>query len=323
MRVAMVSFCRPGVTFAEIPRGTFAVLHYLEAFGHEVLHLDRGTSVNPIRLLATLRRWRPDVVLVQHLVGCLVGMFRRAGVIGCPVVHAWDDYYAEQSSLPRWVAWPMEVWSIRWADHVVSVSAYNLSLARKWGKPCELIPHGTHEPQRPTSLRLESSRVKVVHLGEQSVYKRTPQLIEAVRGLDCDLYLVGSVNEALRPGAPANAHFVGPVSPEEIQAVLAQADILVNPSDQDSNFKFFEYIKAGKPILGVKGRAECAFCDGVDALLVDDLRAGLGRLIGSPELRAQLAAGVRRRESLTWEQVVRRVEGVLLRVSDIGEKAGE
>ena len=223
-----------------------------------------------------------------------------------PVVHAWDDYYAEQSRLPMWLTWPIERWSVKGADLVTSVSHYNLHLAEKWGRPCRYIPHGVDGEQRPTTLRLDSSRMKVVYLGDQSPYKGVTDLVRAVDGVECDLYMVGTTNREVKAMSPANVHFTGPVPPEEVQAVLAQADVLVNPSDQDSNFKFAEYAKAGKAILGRRGRANWAFSDGEDALLVDDFREGLGRLIHDVDLRERIAANVQKREVLSWQAVAQR-----------------
>lgn len=318
----MATCCELGHGFDEMPRGTYAILHYLRAFGHEVTFLDRKVAANPLRLYRRVAHICPDVVLAQHWSAVILGCLRRCGWVRCPVVHAWDDYYAEQTRIPTRLAWPFEVMGVQWMDHVTTVSRYNQHLAERWSVPCTFIPHGTHEPAHETATRLESVRMKVVYLGDQSSYKRVGDLVESVRGLACDLFMVGRPNPDLRRVAPGNVHFTGPVPAEEVQAVLAQADVLANPSDQDSNFKFFEYIRAGKPILGVKGRAEYAFRNGEDALLVDDLRAGLERLIREPDLRRRLAENVKKREWLTWEQAVRRLERVLLDVAGRGGGEG-
>lgn len=301
--------------YALRPRANNATVRFLNEMGHQAEGFDPVPLYHrPWRLLRDIKERRPDVVVTRHASAILLCACRRLGLLRTPVVHAWDDYYAEQSTLPFWTFWPLEVLSVKWADHVTTVSRYNEQLARKWGVPCTFIPHGTHEPTRPTTMRLESNRLKIVYLGDQNPYKGVGKLVEAVRGTECDLFMVGEPHPDLMPVSPPNVHFVGTVPAEEVQAVLAQADVLANPSDQDSNFKFFEYIRAGKPILGIKGRAEYAFRNGEDALLVDDLREGVERLIREPELRALLAANVRKREWLTWEQAVRRLESVLYEV---------
>jgi glycosyltransferase involved in cell wall biosynthesis len=165
--------------------------------------------------------------------------------------------------------------------------------------------------QRNSSVKLEGSRFKAVYLGDQALYKGMRRLMEAMRGLDADLFMVGTPNDSLLKLAPANVHFTGRVPPQEVQAVLSQADVLVNPSDQDSNFKLQEYIRAGKPILGVEGRMAWAFEHGKNAWLCSDLKEGMMRLAGDSALRDCLTAGVRAMPVLSWEQVARELESVL------------
>lgn len=315
LKIAFIAYADPGVSYRTMPRGTFAYLHFLEQFGHQVVFFDKRQCLRPVGLVRALRRLRPDVVVGQHAGAFLGAVFRRLGLTGCPVVHAWDDYYDEQSRLPAWIIRPLEAFSVTGADHVTSVSRYNLHRARGWGRPATFIPHGVEADQRPTSVRLESSRFKAAYLGDQALYKGMRRLMEAMRGLDADLFMVGTVNPALRERAPANVHFIGRVPPQEVQAVLGQADVLVNPSDQDSNFKLQEYIRAGKPILGVEGRMAWAFTHGEDAWLAGDLREGLALLGRDAALRERLAAGLRRRRVLTWEEVGRELESVLLGVA--------
>lgn len=315
MKCAVLTFGEPGGSFQTIPRGTYAYIRYLEQFGHQVIHADRDSCRRPWILLRKLKSWKPDVILAQHAGAMLSAIWRRIGVLPCPVVHAWDDYYAEQSRLPAWVVWPFEKFSVTGADHITSVSRYNVHLAGQWGKPVTFIPHGVTPEQRPGQMVLNSTRLKVVYLGDQSLYKGMRMLMDAMRGADAELFMVGTVNPDLQGIAPGNVRFMGKIPPQEVQSVLQQADVLVNPSDQDSNFKLQEYIRAGKPILGVKGRMEWAFEHGRDAWLADDLADGLKRLSADAGLRTALAEGVRRLPVLTWEQVVRRLEGVLLQTA--------
>jgi glycosyltransferase involved in cell wall biosynthesis len=316
MKIAFVAYADPEPSYQSMPRGTFAYLHYLGRFGHEVRFFDRRACRRPARLLADLRAWPPDVCLAQHLGAFWLAMFRRTRMLRVPWVHAWDDYYAEQSRFPRWLMGPLERISVTGADHVTSVSRYNVHRARAWGISASFLPHGVEAEQRPGALTLPGSRFKAVYLGDQALYKGMRRLVEAMRGLDADLFMVGTVNPALRDRAPANVHFVGRVPPQEVQAVLGQADVLVNPSDQDSNFKLQEYIRAGKPILGVEGRMAWAFEHGRNAWLCSDLGDGMRRLAADPALRATLADGVRALPVPTWEQVGREMEAVLARVCE-------
>ncbi len=315
-----IAFLHYGVekymAFETMPRGANAYHHYLSVFGHDVGLFGRFFMRRPPRLLGELRRWKPSVLLGLHA-GAMVGScFRRWNLLSCPLVHTWDDYYDEQSALPTALVWPLERHSVQYADHVTSVSRYNIHRAREMGKPTTFIAHGITPEEWPAPFRLESSRFKVVYLGDQSLYKGVLRLVKAMEGLDADLFMIGPINPPLQRVAPANVHFTGPVKPMEVTAMLRQADVLVNSSDQDSNFKLQEYIRAGRPILGVEGRMAWAFEHGQDAWLVADLREGLVRLMEDPALRERLTEGVRRRRVPTWEETVRDLEAVLLRVAE-------
>lgn len=168
--------------------------------------------------------------------------------------------------------------------------------------------------QHESALVLDSGRFKLVYMGDQSLYKGMLRLIQAMDGVDADLFMVGTPNRTLQRLAPSNIKFAGTVSPQEVLSILRQADVLVNPSDQDSNFKLQEYVRAGRPILGVAGRMSWAFEHGKDAWLVDDLREGVIRLRDDVALRSRLVEGLKDRPVLTWEQVVRKLEEVLLKV---------
>lgn len=315
MKIAFIAYSDPDVSYETMPRGTFAYLHYLEQFGHQVVFFDKRHCLRPVRLALALRRFRPDVVVGQHFGAFLGTFFKRFRVIRCPVVHTWDDYYAEQSRLPGWLMGIIEKLSVTGADHVTSVSRFNVHRAEKWGTPATFIPHGVEPASEPVSLKLQANRIKAVYLGDQSLYKGMTALMEAMRGVDIDLFMVGTVNPALRALAPDNVHFVGRVPPRQVRGVLEQADILVNPGNQDSNFKLQEYVRAGKAILGNDGRMAWAFRHGEDAWLTGDLRDGLKRLAGDRELRDRLSEGVRKRVILNWEQVGRELESVLARVT--------
>lgn len=301
--------------YEEMPRGMCAIPYLLEGFGHEVRHVGAQDTLRFWRALRVLKDWRPHVILAHQRASLILGFLRKVRLVKCPIIHAWDDYYAIQHPLPTWLIWPLEVASVRWADYVVAASPYNLHLAKKWGLKCEFIPHGVLAESDPTPLRLESARTKVIYLGTQDRYKGSFELVEAVRNLNCDLFMVGDINHDLRRVAPANVHFVGPVPQPQVRAVLEQADILLNSSNQDSNFKLYDYIRAGKPLLGVKGRSEWLLKNGEEALLVDDIRAGLQQMLGNPELCRMLAANLHKKPIFTWEQIARKHEAALQKLA--------
>jgi glycosyltransferase involved in cell wall biosynthesis len=129
------------------------------------------------------------------------------------------------------------------------------------------------------------------------------KLIEAVEDIDCELYLFGKTNEDLKKNASKNVHFMGLVKYTELPRYLKAADILVLTADDDCTLKMFEYIKAGKTILGLRGRVNYILTHRENAYLTDDLTKGLKELIDHLELRNQLANNVKKINVNTWKDV--------------------
>jgi glycosyltransferase involved in cell wall biosynthesis len=134
-------------------------------------------------------------------------------------------------------------------------------------------------------------------------------MIKAVNGLDCDLYLFGNPNPEMQKLAGKNVHFMPFVHPEEVLSVLKQADILINPADQDSSFKFFEYIKAGRPVIAFKGRPGYLLTHRENAYLTTDVSEGITTLVKDKKLRENITRGAEKLSkeiTLTWEEVAKK-----------------
>ena len=84
---------------------------------------------------------------------------------------------------------------------------------------------------------------------------------------------------------------------------MKAADILALTPDDDCTLKMFEYIKAGRAILGTRGKLGYVLSHLENAYLTDDLAGGLRELIGNPALRERLALGVKGMKVFTWEEV--------------------
>lgn len=306
------------------PRGWTALPHLWRGMGHDVLVTYRSDLVHPWRLVWRVRRFNPDVVVSVWLAATIVVLLRRVGVFNCPVVHAWDDYYEEQSSLPRRLVRVMERLSVRWADFVTSQSRYNVCRAQAMGVPARYVPYGSDPmaSERPAGMPKLSGNFIVVYAGDQSAYKRTSELVSAVRGIDCDLYLFGHANEILMRGAPANAHFMGVVPQGWLPHIYDQAHVLAQTADQDSTFKVFEYIRAGKVVLAPKGRMACFLKHYENAYLVDDFAVGLNELRQNAELRERLGMNLRRIPAYSWPEVAQIYFDVLQLFLEKGREAG-
>jgi glycosyltransferase involved in cell wall biosynthesis len=121
--------------------------------------------------------------------------------------------------------------------------------------------------------------------------------------------LFGKPNPEFQKIASKNVHFMPFVPPDEIPSILQQADILINPSDQDSSFKFFEYIRAGRPILGFKGRPSYIFDHMENAYLTNDFKDGIKKLVENSLLREKISKNIkklRKGYTLTWKEVAQK-----------------
>jgi glycosyltransferase involved in cell wall biosynthesis len=126
-----------------------------------------------------------------------------------------------------------------------------------------------------------------------------------------DLFLLGEINYELREMAKnqKNIHFLEPVPSQEVLSILKQADLLINTSDQDSNFKFFEYIRAGKPILAYDGRPGLIFKHKTNAYLTQNFGIGVMELSKDKKLRKKLSKNVKQLKNqyvFTWEEVAKK-----------------
>lgn len=324
MKILFVSQLRPDdLEFSRNPRGWAALVHFWQVQGADVACAWRDSVSAPHRLVRAVRAFRPDLVVTGWLAAPLVVWLRRRGLIPAPVVHAWDDYYAEQAAWPAWTIRPLERYAVQRADFVTSPSRWNIARAQHWGVPCRYVPHGSDpfpEAPDPDAPRLAGDRI-LVYSGHQTVYQRTERLIQAVRGLPCDLYLAGPVNPAMRKRAPGNAHFLGLLPQRMMPRLYAQAHVLGHTSDQDSTFKVFEYIRARKPILALAGRVEHLLKHGETAYVTADLREGIKRLFGDAVLRAKLVSGVSAIPSFSWEETAGCHLAIFRRILDQGAVA--
>ena len=121
-------------------------------------------------------------------------------------------------------------------------------------------------------------------------------------------------------GVAARVRFTGRVAPEQVPALLAGADICVDPAPCNplnhcsTMVKVGEYLAAGRPVVAYRLR-ETVHTAGDAALLAPcgDRVAFVGhvaRLAGDGNLRAELGRrGLERARDLTWEQSERALIG--------------
>jgi glycosyltransferase involved in cell wall biosynthesis len=287
---------------------------YFEELGHEVDHvLMWDWKYFYFRYL----KFKPDVLISVGPIAVMPSLLKMMRLIRAPHIHDWTDDYVDINGkvhgLTKMALY--EYFSVEKADYITTPSIFKKERCELWDKPVIYIPHGVDLDFDGKEKANLDGKLKIFYGGEQSKRKRVDKLIDAVKGIDCELYLFGNTNEDFRKNASSNVHFMGQVKFTEMPSYLKAADILVLTADDDCTLKMFEYIKAGKTILGLRGRVNYVLTHRENAYLTDDLAKGLKELIENDELRKRLADNVKNMKINTWKDVaadyIKFLEGVI------------
>lgn len=288
-----------------------------------------------LRLNATAvmaaRSFRPDVVLVMHIVAApAAAAIRRA--LGTPIVtylHA-----KEVPTRPR-----LARFAVRNSQRIVAVSRHTASLAAGAGADMSrvtVIPPGVdwHEPPREPRLATPTvvtvARLEDRHKGHD-VMVRAMALVRD--GLSDAQWLVvgdGPLRCAIERLATAEGvrdaiRLCGSVSDQARDHLLNRAHVFAMPSRVPANgggdgFGIV-YLEAGvhelPVIAGRAGGAQDAVIDGTTGLLVDptdqvQVAAAISRLLLDRASAARMgAAGRERARAFTWPRIASRVEELM------------
>jgi glycogen(starch) synthase len=234
-----------------------------------------------------------------------------------------------------------ERWQARLTDVLVTHSdAHRRRMAGETGLPADrirLIPLAVHTFPSWVRTPRPPGPPSVVFLGRMEHRKGTVELLQAVpkvleRVPDARFLLIGQ-DRPHCPGGRTHAEYLGDFPPPVRQAVtlagrlpqaevdraLQAADLFVAPSRYESfGLIFLEAMRWGTPVVGTTagGIPEVVEHEKSGWLVPpespDELANAIVRLLTTPELRAALGAGGRRRAETEFgvETMVRRMERV-------------
>ncbi len=188
MKILLIDQAKKHFREQDTGRWRFLPLNF-EKEGHKVLHITRKDWKS---FLFHYIKFRPDVIIsVGPISGFIACVCKRLGLINTPIVHDWNDYWTEILG-PRYgvakIAY-FEHYAVENSDFITTPSRYLASRTENYGRKPELIVHGTdvNFALKPANLKGFS----LLYIGELSPYKRVDRIIDAVRGLKCELYLIG------------------------------------------------------------------------------------------------------------------------------------
>jgi glycosyltransferase involved in cell wall biosynthesis len=205
------------------------------------------------------------------------------------------------------------------------------SLVAEYGVPLhkiDVIPPGVDLSLfRPSLLRKQSERVRILFVGGQFERKGGPDLLEAARSLgdNVDIDIVTGPEAPVVP-AGVRTRFHRGLKPqsEELVALYRAADIFVLPSRGDCMPQaVIEAIACGLPVVATRvGAIPEMVTDGVNGYLVPArepraLAAAIGALVSQPGRRHSLGrhGRVLAQQAYDADQNNRRIFGLLKRVA--------
>jgi glycosyltransferase involved in cell wall biosynthesis len=177
-----------------------------------------------------------------------------------PMRYAWD-FAAEAGRFPapiRPAARAGMAWFRRWdratASRVDRFVANSTAVAdrirRFYGREAEVV----HPPVRTDFFTPGAEREDwFLYVGRLVSYKRPKLVVDAFRGLDARLRVVGDghLRERLERDAPPNVEFLGEQGEEQLRDLYRRARAFVYPADEDFGIVMAEVQACGTPVIGL------------------------------------------------------------------------
>jgi len=259
-------------------------------------------------------KFKPDLILTTWVPAAIIPIFfKKLGLVKCPIIHRWEDYYAEtMKNYPYKLVKFMEDYAARNADHLIVIHKTIYRKALQMNNSVFFLPYGVTFGEKKTKINLDKLKIKktnlkVIYLGEiNNPLRRVDKIIEAAKEVDCDLFLFGEeLKEEYKTliKGHKNIHYLGWADSEEVGSILKQGDILVNTANLDMAMKFLDYIKAGKPILALNERPSEFFENKKTAFLTNNFKEGLKELIKDKKLQKTLSKNMKSIKLYSWDEV--------------------
>jgi glycosyltransferase involved in cell wall biosynthesis len=214
------------------------------------------------RTLRLLARRRPRILLVQNpsLVLSILTVLLRPFCSYRLVIDAHNEAVEPYENPQSWIRW-LSRWVIRSAHLVIVTNRQLADAVQEQGGTAFVLPDKVPAPPSGAVRRL-GDRFSVVLIATFARDEPVAAIMEAVRGLDLDLFVTGNTRKLgadLAAVAPPNVHFTG---------FLAEAD-------------YWSTLRAADAIVDLTLKADCLVCGAYEALA-----------LGKPLLLSRNTAGV-------------------------------
>ena len=201
-----------------------------------------------------LRGKQYDIIHITGLVNYLLWPLRKYRTI--VTVHDLGFYTFCTSGLKRIYLYLFFIFPIRYADYVTYISDKSCQEA------CELIKlprqrqSVVNNPVDPsfvfTPKTIDKNRPVILHIGTKE-NKNLPRVLEAVAGIQCKLYIIGSVNEDIQrriSELAIDVEIKNNVSDAEILQAYKECDVVCFPSLYEGfGMPIIEGQAIGRPVV--------------------------------------------------------------------------